>query len=72
MVWTIWYFCLKFRAPLWKCTHGFFSYPGAVAFDKKIPENVMHVQSNFFVALVVMVAFTRYFLAHIAKLTRIT
>ena len=51
---------------------SFLSYPGAVGFDKKIPENVMHVQSNFFVALVVMVAFTRYFLAHIAKLTRIT
>ena len=51
---------------------SFLSYPGAVAFDKKIPENVMHVQSNFFVALVVMVTFTRYFLAHIAKLTRIT
>lgn len=35
---------------------SFLSYPGAVNFDKKIPENVMHVQTNFFVALVVMVA----------------
>ena len=51
-------------------TVSFLSYPGAVDFDKKIPENVMH--SNFFVALVVMIAFTHYFLARIAKLTRIT
>ena len=53
-------------------TVSFLSYPGAVDFDKKIPENVMHVHSNFFVALVVMIAFTHYFLAGIAKLTRIT
>ena len=50
---------------------SFLPYPGAVDFDKKIPENVMNVQSNCFVALVVIVAFTRYFLARVAKLTKL-
>ena len=49
-------------------TVSFLSYPGAVDFDKKIPENVMHVRSNFFVALVVMIAFTHYFLARLLAL----
>ena len=46
---TIGFFCRNFVHLYVNGTQGlFFSYPGVLDIDKKVPKSMMHVHSNFF------------------------